>query len=423
MDITVLGLSHKTAPVEVREKLSFSTNKVQDALRMLLNNDQVAEAVIISTCNRTEIYSVIKDENKGKKSVVSFLEQYSGLKKSKLDKYLYFYKGDHAIHHLFNVSASLDSMIVGEAQILGQVKEAYALAETCEATDIIFNRLFRRSFSVGKRIRTETTIGESAVSVSYAAAQLAKKVFEELKDNTVMILGAGEMSELTVRHLVENGISSVLVSNRTFERAEKLAKEFKGRAVKFDDRHDEMVKADIIISSTSAPHYIVSKDELSAVMKKRKHRPIFIIDISVPRDIDPQVNKLENVYLYDIDDLEKVVEDNKSQRLTAARQGEKIINEEKKQFTAWLSSLEVTPTIAEIKDKAEKIKAEELEKALSKLHDVSEHDKEHIKALSSVIINRILHEPIVNLKELTNEKDGYTYIESLRHLFSLGKKK
>jgi glutamyl-tRNA reductase len=237
-----------------------------------------------------------------------------------------------------------------------------------------------------------------------------------------MILGAGEMSELTAKHLMEQGVSSVLVANRTFTRAQALADQFGGRAVKFDDRHEEMVKADIVVSSTAAPHYVINKNDLKYVMKRRRNRPICIIDISVPRDVDPEVNKLDNVYLYDVDDLEKVVESNKADRMKAAKLGEGIIDEEKNQFLHWLSSLEVTPTIAQLKEKAEKIREEELEKIINRLHDISDQDLERVKALTNVLMNRILHEPIINLKELTKQKDGYEHIEALRYFFGLNNK-
>ncbi|TET54413.1 MAG: glutamyl-tRNA reductase, partial [Actinobacteria bacterium] len=319
-------------------------------------------------------------------------------------------------------SSSLDSMVVGEAQILGQRKESYNLASELQATDIILNRLFRRAFRVGKRVRTETPIGESAVSVSYAAVQLAKKVFQDLEGHTVMIMGAGKMSELTAKHLQDQGVSSVLVSNRTYDKAVELAKIFKGRAVKFDNFVEEMVNADIVISSTAAPHPIIRKEEMKKVMKGRKNKPIFIIDIAVPRDIDPEVNSLYNVYLYDIDDLQSVVENNIAERRKAVKFAEDIIGEEIKHFVNWLSTLEVAPTIKELKGLSEKIKKEELEKVLARFHDVTEHDKEHIKALTDVLFSRLLHEPIIRLKELARQKDGYTYVESLRYLFDLDKK-
>ncbi|RJQ31473.1 MAG: glutamyl-tRNA reductase [Actinobacteria bacterium] len=423
MYINVVGLSHKTAPIEVREKLSFSEHTIQDVLSELASLKEILEAVIVSTCNRTEIYALTSELEKGQKAITNFLASKCDLSSDKLCKYLYFHQGPHAVHHLFRVASSLDSMVVGEAQILGQIKAAYIFAENAETTDIIFHRLFRQAFTVGKRVRSETAIGESAVSISYAAVELAKKVFDNFDRTTVMILGAGKMSELTAKHLLSQGVHSVLVSNRTYERAVKLAKLFKGEAVKFDDRLERMVSADIIITSTAAPHFVVTKEDIAKVMHKRRNKPIFIIDISVPRDVDPAVNDLYNVFLYDIDDLQTVVEANKEERRKEAERSEFIIEEEIKTFTSWLSALEVTPTISDLKKKAELIKLEELEKTIAKLSDLSEDQKEEVKALATVILNRFLHEPIISLKELTKQKDGYVRVESLRYLFGLDKEK
>lgn len=423
MYITILGLSHKTAPIEIREKVSLE-HELDEAVKKLIEKEIFKEAVIISTCNRTEVYAVLLDIDEGKKEVLKLFCKKSALDSKKLEPLTYFYEGKHAIRHLFEVSASLDSMVVGEAQILGQLKEAYALAGELQATNIIFNRLFRRAFGVGKRVRTETSIGENAVSISYAAVELAKKVFEDLSGRTVMIVGAGKMSELTARHLQDQGVKSVLVSNRTYDKAVELAKTFKGRAVRFDDLHKEMANADIVISSTAAPHAVIRKEDMTQVMKQRRNKPIFIIDIAVPRDVEPEVNSLYNVYLYDIDDLQNVVENNLALRQKEAKIAEEIIAEEIKQFTHWLSTLEVAPTISELKELTEKIKQEELDKALAHLaqaHDLKEEDKEHIKALSKVLINRMLHEPIMRLKQLAKHRDGYTYVESIRYLFGLNK--
>jgi len=418
MHITVCGLSHKTAPIEIREKMSFE-RELDGTVRDLLDKNAVKEAVVISTCNRTELYAVLLDLDIGKKQLYDFLSSRSGVELKTLDPLLYFYNDKQAIRHLFEVSASLDSMVVGEAQILGQLKEAYALAAELQATDIIFNRLFNRAFRVGKRVRTETPIGESAVSISYAAVELAKKVFQNLEGRTVMIVGAGKMSELTAKHLQDQGVKSVLVSNRTYEKALELAKTFKGEAVTFANLFKEMAKADIVISSTAAPHAVIKKEDVAEVMKVRRNKPIFIIDIAVPRDVEAAVNTLYNVYLYDIDDLQNVVENNLAERQKAAKYAEDIIAEEIKQFVGWLSSLEVAPTIVELKKLTEQIRQEELKKALARFHDISEHDEEHIKALTSVLMNRLLHEPIIRLKELAKHKNGYAYVDSLRHLFGL----
>ena len=418
MHITICGLNHKTAPIEIREKVSLE-NTLDEAVKELLEKSAINELVVISTCNRTEVYSVLMDLEKGKDQIIDFLCEKSGIKRKELEPLIYFYEDKKAIRHLFEVSASLDSMVVGEAQILGQLKESYALARELQGTTTVFNRLFHRAFGVGKRVRSETPIGESAVSISYAAVELAKKVFQDLDGRTVMIVGAGKMSELTAKHLKDQGVKQVLVSNRTHKKAEEMAKMFNGKAVRFDDLVKEMARADIVISSTAAPHPVIQKEDMAKVMKARRNKPIFIIDIAVPRDVDPEVNKLYNAYLYDIDDLQTVVENNLEERQKAARAAEEIIAEEIKQFVAWLSSLEVTPTIGELKAASEKIRKEELEKFLGRLQDISPKDQENIKALTNVLMNRLLHEPIVRMKELSKHKDGYTYVESLRYLFDL----
>jgi glutamyl-tRNA reductase len=419
MHIVVTGLSHKTAPVEIRERLTFPAEVQDEALHALLSYRNVSEGVIVSTCNRTEVYVVTNDPEAGKHDTVRFLCDFHSYKHSDLSPFFYFHDSIEAIHHLFRVVSSLDSMVVGEAQILGQVKEAYEYAFDAGATNIILNRLFRHSFSVGKKIRTETEIGDSAVSVSYAAVELAKKVFGGLEGRTVMIVGAGEMSELTARHLLSNGVSSVLVTNRTYERAVELAEKFDGRAVKFDDLADEMANADIIISSTGAPNCVIKKEDVSQAMHRKRNKPTFFIDIAVPRDIEPSVNDIYNAFLYDIDDLQSVVDANLAERAKEAKKAESIVEREVKDFVFWLSSLEVVPTISALRQRAEDIKEIELVKALSRMGGLNEKQKEAVKALASGIINKLLHQPIVRIKECSDRKDGYVYVESLRHLFDL----
>ncbi|MCL6472783.1 MAG: glutamyl-tRNA reductase [Firmicutes bacterium] len=419
MHIILIGLSHKTAPVEIRETVTFPEQILSDALHMLTGYPSINEAVILSTCNRMEIYAVANDLDKGKDEVIQFISDYHNIVRSKLERYLYFREGKNAILHLFRVAGSLDSMVLGEAQIQGQVKNAYDAAFEAEATSTIMNRLFRHALLAGKRVRTETEIGESAVSVSYAAVELAKKVFENLAGRTCMLIGAGEMIELTATHLVANGVTKVIVTNRTYERAESLADKYKGTAVKFSDFIDHMVHADIVISSTGAPHYVVTKDHVAKVMHKRKNKPIFFIDIAVPRDIDPEVANLYNVFAYDIDDLDAVVQTNLEERKKAAQIAEKIVEVEVANFSSWLSSLEVSPTIAMLRREAEEIRLKELEKHLRKLPNLSDAEINILNALTSAIINKILHKPIVKLKESANRKDGYLYVESLKYLFDI----
>jgi len=419
MHIIVAGLSHKTAPVEIREKVTFPEQILSDALHLLTGYPSINEAVILSTCNRMEIYVVASDIEKGKDDVARFISDYHKIKRDKLEKYLYFRDGKNAKLHLFRVASSLDSMVIGEAQILGQVKTAYNAAFESEATSTILNRLFRHAFLAGKRVRTETEIGESAVSISYAAVELAKKVFETLEGRTVMLIGAGEMIELTATHLLSNGVNNVIVTNRTYERAVSLAEKYKGIAVKFTDFVDHMVHADIVISSTGAPHYVVTKDHISKVMHKRKNKPIFFIDIAVPRDIDPAAADLYNVFAYDIDDLDSVVQTNLEERKKAAGIAEEIVESEVHSFSSWLSTLEVAPTIAMLRRQAEEIRKRELEKHLKKLPNLTESDLNTLNALTCAIINKLLHNPVIKLKESANLKDGYQYIESMKYLFDM----
>ena len=319
MHLTLVGLSHKTAPVEIREKLTFPANRQDEALALLTSNPDVSEAVIISTCNRTEIYAVTTTQTDGPSTIIDFVADYHGLDRDELAHSLYIRE---VIRHLFRVVASLDSMVLGEAQILGQVKEAYEHSFNNGASGRVFNKLFRQSFEVGKRVRTETEIGEHAVSISYAAVELAKKVFDTLEGRTILVLGAGKMSELTAKSLVCNGVGKVLVANRTFARAEELATRFDGEAIPYEDLFTRMGEADIVISSTAATGYVVTKEDVASARRGRKNSPLFLIDIALPRDIDPEVNDLSDVYLYNIDDLSGVVSANlEEHRRCHPRQG------------------------------------------------------------------------------------------------------
>ncbi|MDY0341852.1 MAG: glutamyl-tRNA reductase, partial [Coriobacteriia bacterium] len=363
MHLVLIGLSHKTAPVAIREKLTFPADVQPHALSTLTSAPLISEAVILSTCNRTEVYAVASDSDKGIESVVDFFATYHGLDRHELARYLYVVTAEAVVRHLFRVVASLDSMVVGEAQILGQAKTAYDHALSAGSTGKALNKLFRQSFEVGKRVRTETAIGESAVSISYAAVELAKKVFDSLDGRTVLVLGAGEMSELTLKHLVANGVSRVLVANRTFARAEEIAGRFNGTAVPYESFYDSIRDTDIVISSTAATEYVITKQVLAPAARNRP-RPLFLIDIAVPRDIDPETNDLPNVFLYDIDNLSGVVEANLEERMAEARRAETIIDEEIAAFYSWVDSMEVVPTVTAIRAKAEVIRQMELEKGL-----------------------------------------------------------
>jgi len=419
MHLTLVGLSHKTAPIEIRETLTFPAHRQTDALSTLLTSDRVNEAVILSTCNRTEIYAVTVGAQEGIDAVVEFLCEHHDLDRRELSPYLYISQGESVVRHLFRVVASLDSMVVGEAQILGQVKEAYDHSFENGASGRVFNKLFRQSFEVGKRVRNETAIGEAAVSISYAAVELARKVFDSLAGRTILVLGAGKMSELTAKHLVSQGVHSVLVANRTYERAVELAERFEGEAIRYDDLFERMRDADIVISSTAATHYVVHRADIAEVMKRRHGRPLFLIDIAVPRDIEPEVNDVANVFLYDIDDLSGVVESNLEERMREARLAEVIIAEELGAFESWLEGMEVVPTIAAIRAKADAMRAEEMEKALKRLGGLSEKEIATVEALTQSIVNKMLHGPTARLKSAATEKDGYETVETARHLWGL----
>ena len=419
MHLTLVGLSHKTAPVEIREKLTFPAGRQEEALSLLTSSPAVAEAVIVSTCNRTEIYAVTAVGVDGPGAIIDFMADYHDLDRHELARYLYIAEGEAVIRHLFRVVASLDSMVLGEAQILGQVKEAYDHSFTNGASHRIFNKLFRQSFEVGKRVRTETDIGENAVSISYAAVELAKKVFDTLEGRTILVLGAGKMSELTAKHLVSNGVKKVLVANRTYERAKELADRFNGEAILYEHLFDRMAEADIVISSTAATHYVVTKDKVAAARKGRKGSPLFLIDIALPRDIDPDVNQLSDVYLYNIDDLSGVVSQNLEERMVEAERAEVIIAQEMAAFERWLESMEVVPTVAAIRAKAEAVRAAELEKAIKRLGGLSEKELKTVEMLSCSIVNKMLHDPTERLKAVASEKDGYAYVESARYLYGL----
>jgi glutamyl-tRNA reductase len=405
MKIIVVGLNHNTADVEVREKVAFNESRLEEGLRRFRELPEVEEAVILSTCNRVELYANVKDTVKASESIKTFLSEFHDINRASLDKALYIHDDVNAIRHIFRVAASLDSMVIGEPQILGQLKEAFEIALEKKTTGILLNRLMKKAISVAKRVRRETRIAENAVSISFAAVELAKKIFTDLSEKVFMLLGAGEMAELAARHLTRNGVKEVIVANRSYGRACELAKEFNGRPVKLDDFLQEMVRSDIVICSTGAPHYILLKDQMQRVMKDRKQRPVFLIDISVPRNIDPKINDLDNVYLYNIDDLQGIVDANMFERKKEAEKAEKIIEEEIEPFLKWLSSLDSVPTIVALREKAEEIKREEFEKLMNRFPDMEEGQKKAIEYMASAIMNKLIHPPTVALKEDPEDKD------------------
>jgi len=418
-ELLVVGLSHKDTPVEIREKLSFSREGLTSALKELKGCPHIKECVILSTCNRVEVYAAVADTHGGINSIKDFLANYHCLDGVRLDDYLSTKSSKDAIRHLMRVASGLESMVVGEDQILTQVRDAYKEALAGKTTGLLLNTLFQRALNVAKRARTQTGIGEGAASVSSAAVELARHIFCDLKDKTVMIIGAGQMSELALKCLVESGVSAVIVSNRTYEKAEELAKRFNGQAVNFDDIFKVMLKADIVISSTDAPHFIIRPDAVERVIRLRRHKPIFFIDIAVPRDIDPAINRIDGVYLYDIDDLEIVVKANIKKRTSQVHRAEKIIEEELTNILSWHNCLEVVPTIRSLKERLETIRKGELNKTIRKLKGIRENDREKIDYLTQAIVNKIAALPIDLLKKHAQAGDGYLYAEALQELFDL----
>jgi glutamyl-tRNA reductase len=417
MKTVVIGLNHKTADVDLREKLAFNGPKLEEGIRQIRELPEIKETVIISTCNRVEIYLTVKDVGKAFEAIKDFFVRFFEIRRESLDNALYLYDDMQAVRHIFRVSSSLDSMVVGEPQILGQLKDAFEFALERKTTGVLLNRLLKKSISVAKRIRTETKIAENAVSISFAAVELAKKIFDDLPEKTFMLLGAGEMAELAAKHMINSGVTNIVIANRTFETGCNLAKEFNGRAILFEDYLKELVHADILICSTGAQKYVLMKDQMQKVMKERKNRPVFIIDISVPRNIDPEINDMNNVYLYDVDDLRGVVDTNILERQKEAKKAEDIIEEEIETFKKWLSSLDSVPTVIALREKAEAIKKEEIEKLLNRLPEIGEKEKKAIEGLASSIVNKLIHAPTVALREDSEDKD--IMIATIKRLYGL----
>lgn len=414
----VIGLNHRTAPVEVRERLSFSNEQAREFITKLRSKPGVSAVVLLSTCNRTEFYMFFTNEI-ARTAVIEVLCRRAGLEFSELKRYLYVYTENDCVRHLFRVAAGLDSMVLGETQILGQVKDAYQLALEAGTTGGYFNALFQQALAVGKRVRTETGIDKNPVSVSYAAVELAKQNLGSIEGRNVLVVGAGKMSELTVKHLVANGVTGVIVSNRSFERAEELASRFGGRAVRFDELYRWMERADIVISCTGASHYVIHAREMAAVMAKRHGAKIFMIDIAVPRDIEPAVATLPGIVLFDIDALQGVVDGNLAERQRMAAEAERIIEEEVESFRRRQAEQAVIPTVIALKKLGEEIKQKELRRAFNRLGDLSDYERRVIMSLANSIANQLLHEPVRRLKDLALTSQGLFYAEAVQELFKL----
>ena len=421
MHIVVVGLSHKTAPVEIREKLAIPESRMGEALARLCLYQGVREGILLSTCNRVEVYAVVDEIESGYGRIQEFLaDAHLSLSSEQLTPHLYWHQGDRAISHLFRVASSLDSMIVGESQILGQIKDAFEVALTHKSTGIILNKVVKKAISVAKRVRTETKIAEMAVSVSYAAVELAKKIFSDLSEKTVLLVGAGEMAKLAARHFIASGVRHVRVTTRNPQHGMELADRFGGTAVPFEQFREDMAAADIVLVSTGAAHYLVSEDDVQRSVKQRMNRPMFLIDISVPRNIDPAVRHVDNAFLFDIDDLKARVEQNRGGRLLEAEKAEQMVVDEVGIVRQWLQSLEVTPTIMALRTKADDIKRAEVEKTLGRLANLSEPERELVEAMASSIVNKLIHNTMVTLKAEVNSSDGAAFVEAARRFFSLG---
>ncbi len=420
MHLIVVGLSHKTAPVEIREKLAVPESRLGEALTRLCTYPGIKEGLLLSTCNRVEVYSVVDDIEAGYSRIQEFMaDTHLSLSSEQLSPHLYWHTGDRAIAHLFRVAASLDSMIIGESQILGQLKDAFEVALAHKTTGVLMNKVVKKAISVAKRIRTETKISEMAVSVSYAAVELAKKIFSNLEEKTVLLVGAGEMAKLAARHLMAQGVEHIRITTRTPHHAMELAEKFGGTPVPFDQFKDEMASADIVLVSTGAAHYLISADDVQWAVKERMNRPMFLIDISVPRNIDPAVRHVDNAFLFDIDDLKHRVEQNRAERLLEAEKAERMVVEEVEILREWMKSLEVTPTIVALRSRVEEIRRMELEKVFGRLAHLSPQDREAVEGMASAIVNKLIHSTMVTLKSEISSASGAAYVEAARRFFNL----
>jgi len=419
-EIVLVGLSHHTAPVEVRERVAFGTTRLESALRGLVGLASIDEGVIVSTCNRVEVLACGRSAEDIAATIPGFLATAHGIATDSLTGRLYTYRGREAVRHLFRVAASLDSMVVGEPQILGQLKDQYAAAAAIGASGRILHRCFHKSFSVAKRVRTETGIAARAVSVGSAAVELAKEIFDRFDDKTALLIGAGAMGELTARQLLAQGTGTLMVANRTFDRATEIARDLQGIAVPFDKVVRTLPLADLVIGAAGGDTFLLSATDLHDAMRERRGRPMLLIDLAVPRSFEPAINDLDGVYLYDIDDLEGVVADNMGARANEAVMAERIVEGEVDTFCRWLDGLDVVPTVVELREKIERVREQELGRFLVGTGStLNERQREGVERLTRAIVNKILHEPVSALKRLGSAGDP-VYVETARVLFRLG---
>ncbi|HUR37336.1 MAG TPA: glutamyl-tRNA reductase [Terriglobales bacterium] len=424
MNYSLLGVNHHTAPVEVRERLAISESRLPDAMRILVQTPGISEAIIFSTCNRVEI---LARAPKHPPDLRPFVEDFFNVRNAELAPYLYEHRNKDAVRHLFRVASSLDSMVVGESQILGQVKESYAIARTVGSVHSHLDQLMTRAFAVAKRVRTETSIGSSAVSVATVAVELAKKIFGSLEGKNVYLVGAGKMSELAARHLMAHGAGTIFVANRTHDRAVELARRFHGKAMLFEGLYETAAEADIIISSTGSPVPIFRREHGELFLHRRKNKPMFFIDIAVPRDVDAEMNRVDGIFVYDIDDLQSVIGGNLEHRHAEAARAESIIEAEVERFEERISTREVVPMIVSLQSHLENIRQAEIDKVRSRLGKLSAEQELAIDAMTKGIMNKVLHTPITALKEAARDSrgekgkssDAGTLIELVRRIFNL----
>jgi glutamyl-tRNA reductase len=418
-EILALGISHRTAPLELRERLALPEGRAAGVLNELRTSEHVQEAVALSTCNRTELYLVASDPVEAEGAALGVLSRKAEIRPTELVGHLYSLRSIEGARHLFAVTAGLDSMILGEAEIQGQVKRAYELALVEGSTGPILNRLFRGALAAGKRARTETAVGEKGVSISSVAVELAQRSLGDLTERRVLVIGAGETAELTARALAARGVQTVFIANRHYDRAIGLAQRFGGQAVRFEELPSQLEQADIVVSATMSPHHIVEPDELRQVMESRDGRQLQIIDLAVPRDVDPACREIPGVSLHDVDDVQSIVERNASGRETEARQAESVLEAELSSFERWLGSLEVLPTVAALRDRGDEIVRRVLSENEARWESLSDADRERLVKMASAIVSRLLHEPTLRMKRSAEDEDAYVYVHAMRELFGL----
>ncbi len=416
----LLGVSHRSAPVELRERLHFSAQEIRDLLPELCGSAGVQEAVILSTCNRTELLLSCASPQEGAAATDALLNRARRSVVGSLDQIAYRLEEHDAVRHLFRVAASLDSMIIGEPQILGQAKEAYALASGAGTVGPVLSGLMQRAFACGKKIRTDTGISRHPVSLAYAAAGLAEQIFGSLRGRSIMVLGAGKMGKLTARHLAVKGVKEILVASRTFDHARRTAEELGGQAIAFDDLIGRSDQVDVMIVSTAAPIHILKREHGPGLMKARRHRPIFIIDLAVPRNVDPALNDLDNLFLYNVDDLQAVADEGREERIKEARLAEEIVEQETASYFKWVRSLDVQPTIVELRRRFQQVAGEEFQKRRSRFVFLDAEQERAISGLLEAVVNKLLHAPTVTLKRALQERDGTDLVAHTRRLFDLG---